>query len=121
MKLYSARAFFLCIVLALISCEQSSAAEDTITIFINNKIKEVKNAEDLPDFYRYKKKYLLDKDNKPTLDYIIVPIRTIKIYYIGKNGEYVENLEDAVITIKELYDEDGNCLLNMRSVPKKAN
>lgn len=93
----------------------------TITIFINNKIKEVKNAEDLPDFYRYKKKYLLDKDNKPTLDYIIVPIRTIKIYYIGKNGEYVENLEDAVITIKELYDEDGNCLLNMRSVPKKAN
>lgn len=97
---------------------RAAVSEDKITIILNNKIAEDKNAEDFPLFYRYKKKYLLDKDKRPTRNYITVPIRTIKIYYIGKNGEPVDNPEDGVITIKELYDEKGNCLLNMRSVRK---
>lgn len=43
MKVYSANLFLLWIALASISFDQSTAAEDKITIFINNKIKEIES------------------------------------------------------------------------------
>lgn len=73
-----------------------TAYEDTITLIINDKIKEIKPASSFPDSIRYQKNYLYDQDNKLSNKTEIVPVRTIKIYYIGKNGKLVDNPDDRI-------------------------
>lgn len=97
---------------------QMNTHPDTITIIINNTIKEVKPASPFPDTIRYRKRRILDKDGNKTKTYKKVPVRFIKKYYIGNGGKLVENIEDSHLIITEYLDENKTPLMVVRGVRK---
>lgn len=83
----------------------------TITTIINNNSKNVRPASEFPDFIRYQRCEIYDENGNLTDRYENVPVRLIKILYIGKNGKLVENSKDAVVILEERFDENNNRLL----------
>lgn len=91
----------------------------TITTIINNKSKNVQQASEFPDFIRYQRHRIYDENGEPTERYENVPVRFIKKYYLGKNGEFVEKVRDAVVIIVEYFDKDNNRLLIKKEFVKQ--
>lgn len=118
MKQTSLRVFLLFIALTILPFVSFATYEDTITLIINDKIKQVKPASSFPDTIRYRKRRILDSDGNKTNASQKVPVRFIRKIYIGKGGKLVENIEDSLVIITEYLDEDRILLIVIREIMK---
>lgn len=88
---------------------------DTITTIINNKIESVRPASEFPDIARFHDRSVYD-DKGNEIGEEKVPVRFIKFTFVNKEGELVDDEDEAVVIFVEHCDKNGRNLMRSRGI-----